>query len=268
MAELPEPGHAVEGQVFEIKKTCNHDRFELAKDIASLANSRGGVILVGAVRDGERLGRYEPLSQSDVSAAHRSYDESVRDRCRPAPSYVIEHVARDGGFVLRVKVDPHYGGLVGVQVKSGEAKCGPSEYQPENLFFYPQRVGAHTKGLLPEQIPMLIDAKLRRIAAQLENARGQSIAIVSRSKTPNVWADAAMLEQVSLEENAVHLLFGPFGKQTAVSVPLDCIETAWKDSTGWYIAIAGVIETVDWKSGVAPQRLMAIKMLFSPQVQR
>jgi hypothetical protein len=115
---------------------------------------------------------------------------------------------------------------------------------------------------------MLIDAKTRRIAIQLQGARGQTIIVVSsRAKVPNIWADSAVLDDVSLDSNSAILLFGTAPNQTSVSVPLDAIETAWKDARGWYMTIAGVIETVEWNPGIASDRLRGIKMLFSPRSQ-
>jgi predicted HTH transcriptional regulator len=143
--QLPRPGDAAEGGQMEFKEVCTGDGFELAKDVSAFANGLGGVILVGAVGDGERLGRYKPLSDTEASTAHRSYDQAIRDRCRPLPTYSIEHLRHDGGTVVAVNVEPYLGALVGVEVKNGEAKCGAKGKQPEGLFFFPRRIGAHTK---------------------------------------------------------------------------------------------------------------------------
>ena len=84
LADLPAPGVGREGYALDFKVRINvADRFEAAKDVAALANARGGTLLVGAATDGELLKNYVPLSSEDADGVQRCYEEAVRDRCRP-----------------------------------------------------------------------------------------------------------------------------------------------------------------------------------------
>jgi hypothetical protein len=262
---LPPPG-TPESIELEFKATHNADRFEAAKDVAALANALGGTILVGARRDGERLASYGALTASEASNVQRAFEEAVRDRCRPAPMVSVDHIQLDAGVVIAVNVEPFLGSIVGVELKKGEASCGKAKTEPENLYWYPRRVGSHTKGLLPEQLPMLIDAKSRRIAIQLQGARGQSVVLLSsKERAPHTRIFATTLVDIRLDDNsAVFSLDPPEEAGSEVSLPLDMFETAWKDAKGWFAVISGVIERVQWASD-AGARLNSAKHVFVPR---
>jgi len=81
--DLPSPGTSTELPELDFKSTVNTaDSIELAKDVAALANTVGGSILVGASAQGQRLVAYrgvtEPLVRirQDLECPARLVDEA------------------------------------------------------------------------------------------------------------------------------------------------------------------------------------------------
>jgi hypothetical protein len=113
---------------------------------------------------------------------------------------------------------------------------------------------------------VLIDAKSRRIAIQLQGARGSSVVLLSsKEKAPHTRVFATTLVDVSVDDNsAVFSLDPPEEAGSLVSLPLDMFETAWKDTKGWYAVISGVIERVQW-APEAGARLKTARHVFVPR---
>jgi hypothetical protein len=85
-ADLPLVGEAFETGGVDFKgKIDESDHRELAKDVAALANSTGGTVLVGAFEDGGRLGIYKPMDSAQAARIKDAYERSVRDLCSPSP---------------------------------------------------------------------------------------------------------------------------------------------------------------------------------------
>jgi len=269
-SELPKVGINNERRTIDFKGATTDDRYEIAKDVASFANAEGGTILIGAKGSGEYLASYAPLSTSDASKLQRSYEEAIRDRCSPVPLFDVVGVPVEGGFVVAVNVWPFPGQLVGVEIKKGEAKCGKQRVEPEGLYFFPLRVGTHTAAVSPEQMPMFMDPRVRRIAICLQGAIGRKVILScptprsdgSKSVSGSIWLEAARLDSVDLLGNAITVAVQYEGKELAVSVPFDLIDAAWKEDLHWRILVRGRIRPMQWRADLGIPELERIQLFF------
>jgi hypothetical protein len=259
-SDLPPKGPSNEGQHREFKSKQTEDRYEIAKDVAAFANADGGTIFIGAKGNGEYLAGYEPLTTKEASAAQKVCDEAVHTRCAPPPIYTVDAIDLDGGVVVAVNVSPFPGQLVGVQVKKGEAKCGTSGREIEILYYYPLRVGAHTKGIRPEQLPMFMDPRVRRTALLLQEACGGkkqalfgSVGGGERSPSVGMWTATGFLLNVDILGNAVTIMMQEKRGQnrTEGSIPLDAIESVYRQGDTWRVLIRGKITFVPDEKGIS-----------------
>lgn len=169
--QLPAVGSAVERASLDFKAKHTSDRRECAKDIAAFANGVGGAILVGAAANGEVLARYLPLSEVEASACQRDYEEAARDRCRPTPLIETVQIPVDGGRVVALNVYPVIGQPVGVRLLATD------QVNSDGVYHYPVRVGAHTTSIHPEQLPVFIDVKTRKVLSILSDCEGGPVRI-------------------------------------------------------------------------------------------
>lgn len=235
--ELPPELATHETFQLDFKRTVSADNtFEMAKDVAAFANGLGGVLLVGAVEDPTnlRLGRYAPLSESEAAQVARAYEHAVRDRCRPQPLHQVIRLPKGSGFVVAVNVWPFPGQPVGVG-KDGGASA--------TTFAFPVRCGVDTVYLSPDQLPMFIDAKARRIAILLGSILPDRRAV----KLILRWANAISATSVDarLEWSDLHdamqsntVWFTVQSSDHRFSIPLDYIESVWQHDSGgkWTVA--------------------------------
>jgi len=261
--DLPAVG-ARERAELDFKVEYGPNSFEVAKDVAALANSHGGTILVGAA-GGDNLSIYRPLAPDAAKQCARAVEEAVRDRCRPGPLYSIEQLVVEQGLVVAINVWPMPGQLVGVRIKKSELMCGPNKAQPEDVFLFPVRVGTHTKNVMPEQVAMFLDAKVRRVAIGLERAVGQRVVLLtSRSRdAKTIHVATATVKAVELLDNVVELVVDGRSGPADVAVPLDSIASVCHSSKGWHIYMDGWIKPVEWLDG-NPDELMALDHFFDP----
>lgn len=267
-SQLPEPGRVNENGCLDFKAHPTDDRFEIAKDIAAMANTSGGTLLVGAQGNGEILGKYVPIASIDASKSQRVYEEAVRDRCSPPPLFNVELIERDSGIIMAVNVWPFPGQLVGVRLLNGETKCGSKGKHVEDVFFFPMRVGSHTKAITPEMIPMFTDARARRIAACLGEARGKLLKWSTVVDRKNSWqSDTAKLLDIDLLGNSVTLEmdFDSENKGAAISISIDHIETVWRDKNTWNMIVRGRFDTLlSTSPGVAPEPVFLPRQACQP----
>jgi hypothetical protein len=234
----------------DFKAAPTADAFENAKDVAAFANASGGTILVGAC-GGDRLTAWKPLSSQDAKTCCRAYEEAVRDRCKPAPLFSIVELPFDNGIIVGVNVWPFPGQPVGVQLTKKEVACC------EGAVFFPRRVCSQTKAITPEQIPMFVDAKVRRVAMTLERIVGQRV-VLTPVREASHEHNVATLVSMSLLENLVR--FGA-GDETPFTIPLDMIESAYRDEAAWHIFMHGVVR--DFKAlSSAPPEMKSSKKFF------
>jgi hypothetical protein len=265
--DLPAVGVSNERRSLDFKAAPTKDRYEIAKDVAAFANAEGGSILVGAKGSGEFLAAYEPLSIRDASNVQRTYDESIRDRCSPLPLFDIAAVPQGTGCIVAVNVWPFPGQPVGVKFKKTDVNCGALGRQPEGLFFYPLRVGAHTSSISPEQMPMFLDARTRRTAICLEQAVGQTVILSaithqSNGKRGEMWVETGRLTKVDLLGNAVTVAMTCEKEEVLVALPLDFIVSAWRQEQEWRLLIKGRVQRVHWSKDCGKSALVRHRLFF------
>jgi hypothetical protein len=264
--DLPEPGRANEKRTVDFKVEASDDPFEIAKDVAAFANAEGGTILVGAKGRGEVLASYEPLTTRQASDAQRAYDQAIRDRCRPTPFFDVVALPKDQGLVLAINVSPFPGQLVGVEVKRGEAKCGKAATQPQGLYFFPVRIGAQSTSILPEQMPMFMDAKVRRIAICLQEGIGKPVNMHparERRGATGVHVHPALIESVDILGNAVRVRLAEV-EDAVIAIPFDLIETAWRVEDDFFMSTLGSPREITWSSRVELSQLTKHRWIFDP----
>lgn len=247
--QLPQVGVTCEKTTLDFKVTPNTDAFEVAKDVAAFANAAGGTLLLGGSTTGEVVSAYVPLTAADASAAQRFYEQSVRDRCRPGPLTAVEHIPRDGGVVVAINIWPSLGQPVGAEFK----KVGNQQGSwPQGVYLYPVRVGSHTRPILPEQMHMFVDAKFRRNAIALRGCEGQRIILFGYDKT-GAWLEAFTVATVDEFANLLSLRFDGKDDSRNISLPIDLLESVWRDADGWKARVPGHIAPVNWFKDVGAE---------------
>ena len=236
--QLPLRGH-VESPTLDFKKrspiNTEEHRIELAKDVAALANALGGVLISGAWEVEGALSRYLPYDNEEAAEeVRRAYEKAVLDRCVPAPIVTCEKrlvappVGEVEGLIVLVHVTAYPGQPVGVRVGAGE----------KATYFFPVRVGADTKYYRPDQLAMLMSAKVRRMAILL-NAIPRDAPCSMHQFTKDGGKhplDGLVLDSVDEATNSVR-----FKVQTGSvrTVPLDHVQTVYFDQARqvWKVAV-------------------------------
>lgn len=229
-------------RVLQSGRSAAEEQFELAKDVAALANATGGVILVGAIEDGAtgHLHSYAPMPEGEARETAEAYNRAVRDRCAPPPLLDASVLAQEGEFVVAVNVWPYPGQPVGVRSATST-----------DTFAFPLRVGVHTRFLRPEQLPMLMHPAGRRAWILLESIPPTDRANVSLTDAENI---AINVELTGVEplKNTVEFIVRSY--RDRLHIPLDAIGSVWLTETGaWCVTLEGVLESesaYDSTSGV------------------
>jgi hypothetical protein len=217
--------------VENLEGTGKVDRFELAKDVAGLANAQGGTIIVGAY-GGSTVKIYKPCDESTAKRVAREYEEAVRDRCRPSPQVSCGLVAHGEGSLVFVHVLPHPF-PVAVQVR-GDKTDGYGD--PAWVFF--SRVASQTQPFSPELLPMLTP-DVRRIALLLRSIPQDGHVILSQQAVQGTSTATAGCRMVRVQEetNAFVLRWPTGGPNNLRSFPLDMVRTMYRraDEGAWCI---------------------------------
>lgn len=273
-ADLPAIGKVTERSTLDFKAQATSDPYEIAKDVAAMANANGGAIILGAATQGEFLRAYLPISRAEASQVQRTVEEAVKVRCFPRPLVTVTAVEFGDGFVVVVHIEPFPGQLVGVRITQGEAKCGSSGKQPDHLFYFPVRVASHTVGITPEQLPMYLDARIRRIAIYLQQTKGKRVMLRDASQRGegnerSHWMPTAEVLDVDVMHNSVTFSVDGHGgkvepERDFVSVPLDFVSAVWKDAKGWKVMLLGRFRPVEWGAHVTDEMLKRVKWFFAP----
>lgn len=166
-------GVGTEGADLDFKETLNPkvDDFsvELGKDIAALANTLGGHIVVGASTElnRTRCRGFHGLNRDLGSELAGHFERAAKDRCRPTPFISTDPV--------NVPNDPEAKVVLVVRVEaSAIAPVGASVQQPkggalvDEAWVFPYRVGTQTEYLTPDQFGAFESMTARRAAALLD----------------------------------------------------------------------------------------------------
>lgn len=211
-SELPPKEQTIERPILDLKKQVSlKNHFELAKDVAAFANHLGGALLIGATEVEGHVGEYEGLPLAFADKVQTSFSLAVAQRCSPKPVLDFERfdASEKGRVVLAVFVEPYVGGHpIGVEVKGAEKS---------NAYAFPIRSGKDAVYLLPEQLAMFSEPKLRRTFIMMSaipvGGRLKVASITMAGQAPDVLF--GVLRELSLERNAVvfdrFLNVGPMG---------------------------------------------------------
>ena len=250
--KLPDKGTAVESAILDLKETMSAKKenfFTLANDVAAFANHLGGVLLVGAEEDKPRgvVKAYAGLDEPLVNDLQTAFTDAVKDRCSPRPPYDFGRFDADdpGKKVLAVFVEPYVGGqLVGVGVKGIENN---DKYKGDSYVF-PVRSGKATKHLMPEQLLMFTEPRIRRVFIQL-SAIGVNERVLVTSKFPDGTRsiEEGTFREVSATENTLRLDLensfqaGPGRLRLEGShvstYAIDQVKHVHRDGDSWFIAV-------------------------------
>jgi Schlafen, AlbA_2 len=264
---LPPEG-TLETNTLDFKGEPTDDAIEMAKDVAAMANAQGGTLLIGAY-GGNRLEHYKALNSKDAKQTVARFDDAVKARCAPSPLVSPALIPRDAGFVVAINAQPFPGQVVGVRLNKSETnllKPTKRKREIEGVAFFPVRIGSQTHFITPEQIPMFIDPKIRRVAIVLEGAVGKRAVLLDATNSDVIkpgFRVAATIDGINVLQNAIDLSAELEGKSATVPVrlPLDLIETACQVGKYWHIYLKGFIVEKPWKEG-QPDALHDLKFLF------
>ena len=192
-----------------------------------MANALGGTIWIG-VGGGEAAESYCPVPIEHAENVCRAFSHAVRDRCLPRPFLRSNLVPAEGSgeYFVAITVEPFPGQPVAVKVKGLRKEFGG------NVWYFPLRVGDQTVEITPENLPMYIDAKLRRVVIMLAKIHpGHDVAVISsRARRNRGWR--WRLANLDVENNFVKFNHSS-GEQ--LSFPLDDVETVFNDGGGWVV---------------------------------
>jgi len=248
-AQLPPIG-AHETETLDFKSTYKpSETFEMAKDVAALANAVGGTLLVGAAEDAaEKLSGYVPVAPTEAADLQTRLEVAVTQRCSPAPfisATRIEHPARPAHEVVAVNVWAFPAQAVGVKIGGSMA-----DGYGGDAWVFPIRVGTQTKYLEPEMLAMLMLPEIRRKAILLHNL-GVDRSITLRATGGVIPGGVFHFQRVDLLRNV--LVLKAFNQKieekdpTAISkseiwIPLDDVTKVSEMIDGAEISIIGRVD--------------------------
>ncbi|MHB8879590.1 MAG: AlbA family DNA-binding domain-containing protein [Myxococcaceae bacterium] len=254
--QLPPPGAKREDLRLDFKGAVNPgDAYELAKDVAALANCAGGVLLIGAYEGANNtLGKYAPVPEAEAVQVRDAYNLAVRDRCAPPPVIDPVLVPRDAGWLIAVNVWPFPSQAVGISTRGAGR-------QSENGWAFPFRSGVHTVFLRPEQLPMLMVAEQRRISVLLESIPSRNRKCIATTTAVSN-GERIIRHQLNLEllevrpmANVAVFKVSEFQQEAnqkglpshpPVHIPLDAIHSVWSQHDGdWAMRLKGGVVAVD-----------------------
>lgn len=220
---------------------------EARKDIAALANTLGGHIVIGASTEmnRSRCTGFHGIQAPLAARLCELLEEQGKTRCRPAPFLSTRVIdvpnQKTKVVVLRVSMSP-------VAPVGASLQQSAGGHLVDKGWYFPYRVGSRTEELSPDQFGAYESMSSRRAAALLSG-----IPIEERSNLALQWDGDAenqvLLEDVRLDYNAVLLRSSP-GRlaggrsplQNGVAIPLEQVVSVWRASSGqWHVAIVGEI---------------------------
>jgi len=230
--ELPELGSGHEHQAVDFKSHIpERAAFELAKDVAAFANAAGGCLIHRAHEDRrtKSLGRYESMTSEEAGRVVDAYDQSIKDRCFPAPSWFPAKLDHDGGILVAINVQPFPGQLVGVKVR-GDKEDGFGD----SAYVFPVRIGTQTRCLQPGELAMYMVPQVRMTVVALEGIpekdRQRVTLIQHVGSSRQMPKDDAQIAAVEPEKNALRFSNG-------VTWPINRIRAVWHNGRQWCISV-------------------------------
>jgi hypothetical protein len=244
--DLPPAGSSYERERQDFKVRISTRPFEIGKDIAAFANKFGGVLLIGAEDDNDRLKQYVPLTKDEADETRRAVANALKDRCFPEPRCDIETISQGQGFIVAINVWPLPDQVVGVK-----APTDPAEKRiPPHAYVFPIRKHTGTEYLKPQELAPLMLPELRLVAIALE-----SIPKREREKVEMWWnVHSAVRRAVSYEDVDTHTARARFlvsndsttfrrYESKELILPLDAIQGVQPLGDGvWRVSLRGALE--------------------------
>lgn len=237
--------------------------FELAKDVAALANGLGGSIVVGASTQGKFLCTGLPgIPVQDAINLSADFERAAGDRCRPR---VVLDCA-----VIRLPSDPSNAVLSVNVAASGLVPVGVDlrEKGDADTWKFPLRTTSQTVWLSPDQFGAFENMTARRSGALLASiplAEREQVTIrEERShRRPQrgsvVGGDArhrgslvGCLVDVDYRANVAHFMMAEKAgdARSDFRVPLDWVATTWRDNSTnqWIVLVDCVFHRTEERS--------------------
>lgn len=238
---------STEGRSLDFKsgKTTKEPEWrELAKDIAAFANHVGGVLLVGAAESADNIATPYGLEPTEAQRLQSAYEEAARDKCAPRPIITCKQIPLGNEkVVLAVNVEPYPDQLVGAMLPDWNKNGEPTTSHAWRFYV---RIGKDNVPLSPDQLPMFMNAEIRRTVIRLESIpTTPSIVIFLVWRNPtNHTEPTPRQEKVSgLEVDVVANVFACDRSSEGafrVRIPLDDVEAVWESKPGqWMVRVTG-----------------------------
>lgn len=220
---------------------------DLGKDLAALANTLGGHIVIGASTElnRTRCTGFHGLSRDLGADLAGHFERAARDRCRPTPfiSTQLTDIPGDAEakVVLLVRVEASPIAPVGASVEQHQGGK-----LVDQAWVFPYRVGSQTEYLTPDQFGAFESMTARRAAALLDTIpldQRRRVSLCWRSKTGNREEVSAALEGIDARRNLAS--FHPVGPGVpALHLPLDAVSTVWPGDERWTVVVRGHLRLV------------------------
>ena len=237
-----------ESHRLDLKETVAPDKTaEHAKDMATFANTFGGVILIGAAVD-KGIVTYPGVSREHATKLAEIYEQTAKDMCSPSPvvDAIMVPIPDGSDVLLAVNVDPVIDGPVGARAAKSQ-----------DAWVFPVREASHTKYLRPNELPMYMNPQLRRSILLLDQIRfGADVLLwhYPERRREDQFVGPVQLEslnstigEVYLNKNAVTFAVPRNGPP--IRVPLTDIECVWEDSRNrWNLRLAGHVHPGGYSS--------------------
>jgi hypothetical protein len=240
-ADLPKEGAVFEVPNCDFKTWYRPDeRHKLVTDIVAFANALGGVLLVGAKEENERLIAYAPRTRAAADELRAMANEIAQKSCVPCPRIDARVLPQGLGYVVAIHVYGSTAQPIGARVKN----------EP-NAYRFPIRRVTGTEFLEPQELATIMVPAIRARALQLAHIpteeramnivwHGHGGAAVVHRSYKLVGIDDHLLQARFIYQDGQH-------QPRELHLPLDqivAVESRHEGSTRtWYVTINGVLGT-------------------------
>jgi hypothetical protein len=223
------------------------DKRELAKDVAALANTTGGVIILGIEENGLAQAFAAPgvpIRDAEITRMH----QIIGSLTAPVPVFTIRSVAKPG--------DPTHGFIV-VSVQPG--LYSPHAVIVNDGFRYPRRNGSTTRYLSEPEVATAYRERFARVAGQSGRARrlGTALEAGLRPAADHAWVWVSMVPDVPGEMMLSQATFA----EARAELSRDAFPSIMRGSYSWHNVAVGVHKLVlSGSPGTGPPQWLAAEL--------
>ncbi len=219
---LPLIGSAAEHALWDLKREPTNSKYELAKDVAALANHFGGTILIGAQEYRGHIQSYFPHPVETIQKIESDISSAVDSRCSPRPTLNFARFNEGGGCVLAVNVWPNISNICGVKVKTDKSSDTGTD-----SWVFPVRIANQTGFVKPESFSMYMLPELRRTLLLLYAIPSEANIIIFQNG--NTLTSKARIIEIREDTNSLIIAKDSLRPRQVVSFPLDSVRNVYKD---------------------------------------